>query len=453
MRLILCLLVVALPAQAERLDPSDLVYEGVIGAPKTATREPSFGRGPLGLEYDPTCAGREDPSPADGYPGCLAATSHKKSDMVAMFDIPAPEKVEKGRYEAVPKGSFVVDFFKCTIRPDGSDIQTELDAQEEWVARDIPGITRSQAGDWICTCGHDWYDVAQTDYDSHCWFDFDPQAVNAQGAYGWGKKGDIRFHSQRMSWYVGAVPREWADTHLEADGQTYCFGGMQRMGGGCPPCTGGPTLYAFPCERPSNPPPGPLTSAKELLSYPRVSPINVVDKRHPDFSPRSQARDAVWVGGTVVFSAQKGGDYWWYGKPDPWTDPNAHRVRCRFNGGEPEKCFLRYGPNLPMGTEDSCHRGKGYHALLDPSGAGGPQYTATLQFYDADEFAAVAGKKRKPTSILPYATTEETPEFWRSNCQDPRGLAYDREHRKLFWVESNSEGPLIHVYSVGASNP
>jgi hypothetical protein len=129
MRLILCLLVVALPAQAERLDPSDLVYEGVIGAPKTATREPSFGRGPLGLEYDPTCAGREDPSPADGYPGCLAATSHKKSDMVAMFDIPAPEKVEKGRYEAVPKGSFVVDFFKCTIRPDGSDIQTELDAR------------------------------------------------------------------------------------------------------------------------------------------------------------------------------------------------------------------------------------------------------------------------------------------------------------------------------------
>jgi hypothetical protein len=105
-----------------------------------------------------------------------------------------------------------------------------------------------------------------------------------------------------------------------------------------------------------------------------------------------------------------------------------------------------------MGTEDSCHHGKGYHALQDPSGAGGPQYTATLQFYDAEELAAVAAKRRKPTSVLPYASTNETREFWSRNCQEPRGLAYDGERRKLFWVEASTEGPLIHVYSVGVSN-
>ncbi|MGB3564907.1 MAG: hypothetical protein WBH85_02500 [Thermoanaerobaculia bacterium] len=450
MKLVLILIMLALPVQAELLDPSDLVYEGVIGPPKTSGQGPRFGRAPLGLEYDPTCAGREDPSPADGYPGCLAATSHKEFDMIAMFDIPAPKAVERGTYKAVPKGALVVDFFKCTMRADGSDIQPELDAQEGWVARDIPGIARSAAGDWICTCGHDWYDVTQTDYDSHCWFDFNPEAVNAQGAYGWGKKGDVRFHSQRMAWYLGAVPQGWADAYLGADGHPFCFGGMQRMGGGCPPCTGGPTLYAFPCERPSVSPPGPLTSAKELLSYSRVSPITVFDRQHPDFSPRSQARDAVWAGESVLISAQKGGDYWWYGKPDPWTDPNAHRVRCLFNAGDPEKCFLKYGPNLPAGTEDSCHLGKGYHALLDPSGATGPQYTATLQFYDADELAAVAANRRKPNSVLPYASVEGPAEFWSAKCQEPRGLAYDRERRKLYWVEFNNEGPLIHVYSVGA---
>ena len=69
------------------LHPSDLIYEGAIAPPQVGHGGPRFGYGMSGLEYDPTCAGQEDPSPSDGYPGCLVGTSHKEYDMIGMFDI------------------------------------------------------------------------------------------------------------------------------------------------------------------------------------------------------------------------------------------------------------------------------------------------------------------------------------------------------------------------------
>lgn len=445
----LLLLFVTVGASGQLLHPSDLVYEGLIAPPKISGSGPRFGYGLVGLEYDPTCAGREDLSPADGYPGCLVGTSHKDDDMMAMFDIPKPYPAEVGDYDSVPKGFLVVDFFKCSIRHNGSDIQQELDAEEFWVARDIPGVARSEKGDWLCTCGHDWYDVNDFDYRSHCWFDFDPIEVNSSGAFGFGKPGDKAFHSQRMSWYLGSIPQAWADKHLKARKQPFCFSGMQRMGGGCPGCSGGPTIYAFQCTEFSYDGPQPWRQAQQLLGYPGVNPIQVATKLHPDFSPRSQARGATWAGAAVLISALKGGDYWWYGKDDPWTDPHAHRSSCLFHHGSPDSCFMQKGPYLPWGTKDHCRPGsKGYHALLDPDGSGGPQYTAQLQFYDARELGEVAAGEREPESVLPYAWHEGPPELWDSDCAEPRDLAFDPENRKLYWVETNKEQPLIHVYTV-----
>lgn len=448
-RLGLLFLLVAGAASGQLLHPSDLVYEGVIAPPKIGGNGPRFGGGLMGIEYDPTCAGREDPSPADGHPGCLVGTSHKEHDMLAMFDIPEPYPAQQGDYDSVPKGFLIVDFFKCSIRNNGSDIQAELDHEASWVARDIPGVARSEAGDWLCTCGHDWYDVNQIDYRSHCWFNFDPVEVNSHGAFGFGRPGDKTFHSQRMAWYLGSVPQGWANKYLKARKQPFCFSGMQRMGGGCNSCSGGPTIYVFPCSPAPPPSPYPWREAQQLLGYPPVKPIQVVDRLHPDFSPRSQTRGVTWAGDAVLISFQKGGDYWWYGKDDPWTDPNAHRTNCLFNHGAPDACFYDRGPYLPWGTKDRCHPGsKGYHALIDPLGTEGPQYTAKLQFYDAQELAQVAAGQREPHTVLPYASHEGPPELWNSDCASPGDLAFDRESRKLYWVERDGVEPLIHVYNV-----
>lgn len=439
---------VVVPATAQLLHPSDLTYEGLIAPPQLSGSGPRFGYGMFGLEYDPTCAGQPDPSPSDGYPGCLVGTSHKNYNMVAMFDIPEPQQVPQDDYDSIRKGSLMVDFFKCTIRANGSDIQDDLEAEEGWTARDIPGVARSESGDWLCTCGHDWYDVSNTDYDSHCWFNFSPSGTDAKGAYGFGAPGDLEFHSQRMAWYLGSVPQVWADDHLAAGGESYCFSGMQRAGGGCAECSAGPSIYAFPCSRPSEAAPGPLMSAVQLLGYPNVYPMQVFDKLHPDYSPKSQAKGAVWVDDAVVVSARKGGDFWWYGQQDPWTDPFAHRNTCLFNQGGPEQCFLDTGPNLPPGTKDNCDTSKGFHAVIDPNGSAGPQITATLQFYDANELAQVANGQRPPESVLPYTSLEGPAELWIPNCAEPGDLAYDAANRKLYWVQLNKERPLIHVYTV-----
>lgn len=445
---------VAVPVAADSIHPSDLVYEGVIAPPKSSGER--YGRGLWGMDYDPTCAGRVDPSPSDGYPGCIAGTSHKSYDKVGMFEIVPPTKAHGGDYNLVPKGQVVVEFFKCSMRSNGSDIQAELDAEEKWVARDIPGIVRTNER-WICTCGHDWYDVNWTDYDSHCWFDFDPDAPDAVGAWGLGEVGDDEFHSQRMAWYLGTIPQGWADLNLGANGEQHCFSGFQRKGGGNKVSSTGPTLYSFPCAEPTTPAPGPILGTKQILGYPNVSPISTIDPPHPDFSPDSQAQGAVWIDETVLISALKGGGHWWYGKQDPWTHESAHRSSCLFNAGNPvwskdgTPCVTEWyerGLELPVGTYDHCDSGKGYHSPLDPDGSGGPQRVATIQFYDATTLALADD----PSDPLPYATIETPEGWWGSQCQGIRDMAYDPQSKRLYVVEPNSENPLIHVYAIGGGS-
>jgi hypothetical protein len=199
-----------------------------------------------------------------------------------------------------------------------------------------------------------------------------------------------------------------------------------------------------------------VEGVKQLIGYPNISPISTIHPPHPDFSPDSQAQDAVWVGGTIFVSFLKGGGWWWYGKPDPWTDPNAHRSRCKFNAGNPQwgdgsgSCateWLERGLELPVGTFDNCDSGKGYHALLDPDGSGGNQRSIQLQFYNAAEVADVASGVKNPSDVLPYAYMTDPGEFWTSGCPSVGGIAYDG--KRLYWVEKNAVNPLIHVDSLG----
>jgi hypothetical protein len=255
---------------------------------------------------------------------------------------------------------------------------------------------------------------------------------------------------------MGTIPQPWADTNLSAAGEEFCFTGFQRKGGGNSVISAGPTLYSFPCAEPSGP--GPVLDSRQLIGYPNVSPISTTYPPHPDFSPDSQARGAVWVGDTILISAIKGGGYWWYGKQDPFAHVNAHRSGCLFNAGDPiwakdgTSCateWLERGLALPTGTYDHCDSGKGYHAPLDPDGSGGPQRTATIQFYDAQTVAVAAD----PSSVLPYATIETPTGWWGQSCQSIRDMTYDPITARLFVVEPNTENMLIHVYAVGESEP
>ena len=88
MRWILVLLLLAAPLAAERIEPSSLVFDGDFFLPPTLNGQ-SFKWSLNGMSYVEDCMGRRDPTPFDGYPGCLLATS-QKNKMVGLTDIPVP---------------------------------------------------------------------------------------------------------------------------------------------------------------------------------------------------------------------------------------------------------------------------------------------------------------------------------------------------------------------------
>ena len=80
-------------ARAERLNPEQVEALGSVQLPeregpgKGGTYEYSDG----GLAFVEDCLGKKDPSPNDGFPGCLMARGHRHTrSVVGVFDVPAP---------------------------------------------------------------------------------------------------------------------------------------------------------------------------------------------------------------------------------------------------------------------------------------------------------------------------------------------------------------------------
>lgn len=183
------------------------------------------------------------------------------------------------------------------------------------------------------------------------------------------------------------------------------------------------------------------------------------DRPHPEWTPITHTRGVEWVGDTLIASVQKGGDYWWYGQPNPWEDTHAHRNTCMFNAGNPiwnrdgTPCpeeWLFFGPDLPPGTEDHCGRNKGYHALMGP-GAEDVQWALQLQFYAASDLALSAAGVIDPSEILPYATITAPDWGWRDDCAAPGGISSDGA--RLYLVELNGDRPVVHIFRLGDSQP
>jgi hypothetical protein len=470
----LLLVVIVAPGSAE-LTSSDITYIGAFAPPKLPSNGPRYGWGMYGLDYDASCGGRVDPSPNDGYPGCLVATSHKNYDMIGWFDVippvelPRASRNDSGYDTLMPRATEVVPMFD----PSGGIKEAVLEPQTKWTARDIPGVV-VVGNDVITTCGHDWYNVSETDYDPYCWVERD--GTNAAGAWGAGEVGDRWTNSQRMAWYLGRVDQDFADATLGAGGKPWCFSGMQRMAGGKPNMSAGPSMLAFPCARPVTVPPTnwgtPGFDVVELLNYPHVNPVRVSGYSEPlnvpdGHSPHTQAQGAEFVGDTVIVSRNTGGPVWWYGHSSPYDETGGrinHRNLCWWNGGNPvdkdgndctEK-FLSQGPPIPPAPfYDECSSSKGYHASFPPEvDENGevikdvPQRIAELILYRASDLP-----QQSPGSVMPYEYINLKTDIWGWNCPKIHDLAFDSGSGTLWVTEERKERPVIHGYRIGTPPP
>lgn len=142
-------------------------------------------------------------------------------------------------------------------------------------------------------------------------------------------KNPLDAHADRVAWYLGEIPQDWANANLAAAGTQYCFTGMYRQAGAI---SGGPTLYHFPCAEPGD---DNDVATEPLISYNPVYPHYTIPTDggqgtpdFPDNTPRTQCRDAAWIDAEndlVAFSCRVGGPIWWYGQQHLYDDCNAHR--------------------------------------------------------------------------------------------------------------------------------
>ncbi len=464
-----------------------LQYRGVF-APPFLPGKTGFAYGLKAMGYDPDCAGQADPSPADGYPGCLIATGHPTADpdKVGMFDIQPPQTVAvNDRTDAtwnnvLAHGQFVVEMLDPSLRADGMSIKDDiLNPQPNWVAREFGGIAMLPGGNGITSCGHDWYNVSNTDHDWLCWFDGTlpaaptAQDIDAVGAYTFGPANDPDhiFHAKRMAGYVGPMGQTFADTWLGAGGKQWCFAATQRGGGGGAYGSSGPPLQIFECDgRPAAPAPGPLASMP-LIQYDSIYPLTVYGTAFPDWTPSDRCSDATWIdhGGAkgILFGCQKGGPVWWYGKPDPWDNTGLiHRNQCDFNAGNPiwnsgqnqgQSClaeFNSWGEWPPQGLIDSGSTGKGHHSVF----ATGPQYRAQAYFFPESELVKSLADPSQQ-SLLAFETVLDHPaELWpvpgMVGVEPPNhgyygGIAVDNTNGLLYIAQRDLKArPVIHVYEI-----
>jgi hypothetical protein len=254
------------------------------------------------------------------------------------------------------------------------------------------GVEVHQSSIWgSCASG---YNVSGNDLPAVLWRRDRSDLSNLEGPFHAGPVGKSEFHSNRQGMYLFSIPTDWANTHL--DGRTLATGFSRNSHGG----QLGPTILAFDPDNPK--------SGYDLLWY-RQDASCFEDKTrcdYPGYTACDNWSSAVWVrtatSDSVLFAGRKyegGSDY----VPGGWD--------CGPGFGE-------------------------------------------ITFYDAQDLAARAARKRKPWKIGPYATWRPE-EMWDSR-REFGGMAHDAANGYLYVVERYA-GPdgtaIVHVYRMVSEAP
>jgi hypothetical protein len=239
------------------------------------------------------------------------------------------------------------------------------------------------------------YNVSGNDLSAIMWRRNLSDLSNLQGPFHAGPVSRQEFHSNRQGMYMFSIPADWANTHLK--GRTLATGFSRNSHGG----QLGPTILAFDPDNPKD--------AYDLLWY-RQNAACFGDKAHcdyPEYTACDNWSSAVWVrtaaNDTVVFAGIK------------------------YDGGS---------DYVPGGWD--CGPGFG-----------------EITFYNVEDLAARAARKRKPWKIVPYSTWRPK-EMWGSQ-HEFGGIAFDQANGYLYVVERYA-GPddgtaIVHVYRVGSEAP
>ncbi|MDP8214295.1 MAG: hypothetical protein RAO92_06965 [Candidatus Euphemobacter frigidus] len=390
---------------ADRIQPSDLIYQGAFRLPGPGG-DSGWGWSGSAMTYYP--AG--DPNgPDDSYPGSLFGTGHDWYQYVSEISIPVP---------VLSPGKDINELNTASTLQPFSNIRGNLFGEFE-----IPRVgleylipQGAQATGKLYFC---WTQHLQTSplTPTHGWCDLNLSAPLPAGP--WFIED---YDNYSTTDYIFSIPETWADTHLP--GKLLATGRFRDGGQGGQ----GPSIFAYAPWEWGNPPlPQSTLPAIPLLLY---STAYWEDPHQGLYKMNGYHHSDAWTGAAwltagnksaVIFVGTKGRGDCWYGCAD--------------------------GTDEPPWPED-CDRGW-WSTYFD----------GEIIFYDPDDLAAVAAEMMEPYEPQPYARMNIDHVLYHlassQQWEHVNAAAFDRSRGLLYVFEPLADGdkPLVHVWEVEGSAP
>ena len=397
----LTVIILLLPgsAAADRIQPSDLIYQGAFRLPGTGG-ESGWGWSGSALAYYP--AG--DPNgPDDNYPGSLFGTGHDWYQYVSEISIPVP---------VISAGKSVDELNTASTLQPFSNIRGNLfgDFEIPRVGLEYLPPQGNQTTGKLYFC---WNQHLQTSplQPTHGWCELDLSSPNPAGPWYIGG-----YDNYSTTDYLFSIPEEWAGASLE--GRRLATGRFRDGGQGGQ----GPSLFACAPWQVGNPPaPRATIPSAPLLLYstsywgdPHGGAYKMDRYHHSDMWPGA-AWPTVGDRSAVIFVGTKGQGDCWYGNQD--------------------------GPCLEC----------------DDRGWWSTSFDGEIIFYDPDDLAAVAAGTMEPYEPQPYAVMKiddvlyhiDSPQMY----DHVQAASFDRANGLLYIFEPLADGdkPLVHVWKIAGS--
>ena len=427
------------PEPDNRIEPGDLQYEGTFSVPP-GSAQGDFSFSLNAMSFVPDCMGRVDPTPDDGYPGCLLMTSDLNRK-VGLVDIPGPDG----------SASLVVDHWKVVgVMPERRPY-----IPSNWK---IQGLLYDLREDGTCRI---WWH-AMSDYGGYTQYNWPTLGMSSCGS-GWPRARGLWhvgpttddptqsvYHSNKIMGTLRLAPKDFADRNLK--GKRLVSGWSKDAGtrGGSP----GPSLFFLSEEDPTAAPNRDIKQAGQMLWYRWRGTWDFSPKDFPEYRPVNRWSSWEWLtdakgNQAVIFFWSEAvatpeqypysdDPVWWYG-----------RNQCDGSGDSHEPSFPEIysngdRPPPDCSLVDECEHSQGWHAL---------RKEFQILFYDPEELGQVARGKRRPWSVLPYARIK-APGWFRPPCRyggpagksraNPEGSAFDDANRLLYFAQGGQD-PVVHV--------
>lgn len=453
-------LLIALPLNADRLQPSSVNYLGYFTPPpkQGGGNQNTWDWGTLGLTLVPDCLGRPDPSPNDGFPGCIGAFGHVLAFQFGVFDIVPPGG----------QAQQVVPFYSL-----GENLPEET----------LPGQTSVQYWDVLYDNGPNhcrlwwtfgnWYIQVEDDPPFLGVSSCDPNNPDPQGMWDvgpeWsGSYEDDPYHTAKMYQGLSTVPQSVADEYF--DGKQMALGLSRKNGvrGG----SQGPSFYVRDLSYPQEQAPGPMMDVTPLLWYRHTGYVKWYDNpqmnggatRHwtgskeygMEFvsSPAGEAVVVAWEEPIINPEDYPCSHPTAYRDNDPTTPDPCEVPVCWYGTGQCTSGVPNFqqpsfwedtttGVQMPMDCNivEQCNTWTGPHCLsLRPF----------LLLYDIEDLAAVYEGRLLHNQPQPYAKIPIEDYFIDGKgCGSASTGSTLDPTRQLLYVAQGQATPAVHVFAIG----